>query len=72
MTDRLHIDWTACRGHGSCAELLEGLLHEDEWGFPVAAGGNDAPIPADRSADARDAVAMCPRLALSLRAAETL
>ena len=26
MTTRLHVDWTRCDGHGSCAELLPELL----------------------------------------------
>jgi len=68
MTDVLHIDWTAYRGHGSCTELLEGMLREDDWGFPVAPSGNDAPIPRGEEAAAREAAALCPRLALSIRA----
>ena len=36
---RLHVDWTRCDGHGSCAELLPELLTVDEWGFPVSRSG---------------------------------
>lgn len=64
---RVHIDWTACHGRGGCTELLAGVLDRDEWGFPLGAGGNDIAIPAGRERDARDAVALCPRLALSIR-----
>lgn len=64
---RLHIDWTACRGRGGCTELLAGVLRPDEWGYPVGDGGSDIAVPHDRERDARDAVALCPRLALTLR-----
>jgi len=64
----LHIDWTACDGRGLCTELLGPLLVRDEWGYPRAAGyGSDVPVPSALVADARDAVALCPRLALSLQ-----
>lgn len=64
---RLHIDWMACRGRGGCTELLEGVLRGDDWGYPVGDGGGDVPLPADRLRDAREAVSLCPRLALSIR-----
>jgi ferredoxin len=35
MSARLHIDWTACEGHGLCAELLPELLDRDRWGYPL-------------------------------------
>lgn len=64
----LHIDWTVCRGRGLCTELLEGTLDRDEWGYPRAVGhGSDVPIPVGLENDAREAVAMCPLQALSLR-----
>lgn len=62
----VHIDWTACRGRGACVELLTGVLTADDWGYPVSAGGSDVVIPPGRERDARDAVALCPRLALSI------
>ncbi len=34
MTARLHVDWTACRGRGTCTELLPELLEHDPWGYP--------------------------------------
>jgi ferredoxin len=64
---RLHIDWTACRGRGGCTELLAGVLEPDEWGYPRGEGGSEVAVPRDRERDARDAVALCPRLALTLR-----
>ncbi len=63
----LHIDWTACDGRGLCTELLERRLTRDPWGYPLAAdGGNDLELaPAEMEA-AREAVALCPRLALTI------
>jgi len=67
----LHIDWTKCDGRGLCTELIPDLLERDKWGYPVARKS----APADRSnvdvaytrlEAARDAVELCPLLALSL------
>ncbi|GAB3409800.1 hypothetical protein GCM10027515_29120 [Schumannella luteola] len=64
----LHVDWTACAARGLCAELLPGLLELDEWGYPRALGyGSDIPVEPIELADARVAVSLCPRQALSLR-----
>ncbi|TQJ35943.1 ferredoxin [Arthrobacter sp. SLBN-122] len=71
MTAHLHIDWTSCDGRGLCAELLPGVLDRDDWGYPVARGKagrerTDVPLrDADREA-AREAVHLCPKLALTL------
>ena len=65
---QLHIDWTACDGRGLCTELLPRLLVRDDWGYPRAPGyGSDIPLPTSAGEAAREAVALCPRLALSLR-----
>jgi ferredoxin len=64
---RVHVDWTRCDGHGACAELLPELLTTDEWGFPLATGGQrepDVPQPLERHA--RRAVKACPLQALRL------
>ncbi|MEU4242219.1 ferredoxin [Actinoplanes sp. NPDC026619] len=63
--NRLHIDWTACDGRGVCTELLEEVLTEDDWGFPVIRDGQGAIPPALEGA-ARQAVDRCPMLALRL------
>jgi len=64
---RLHVDWTRCDGHGSCAELLPELLSADPWGYPVARDGSvDPVVPRPLVEHARHAVAACPLLALSL------
>ena len=67
MKARLHIDWTRCDGHGSCAELLPGVLDTDDWGFPIARSGEKEPtIRAHDAAAASHAVRSCPVMALRL------
>jgi ferredoxin len=64
---RLHIDWTRCHGRGLCTELLPGLLGRDDWGYPIARDGSREPaVPPSALCEARTAVDLCPRLALSL------
>jgi ferredoxin len=63
---RLHINWTACDGRGLCTELLPELLDRDEWGYPVPREGHDPSIPAGLRSVAQQAVAQCPRLALTV------
>lgn len=67
----LHIDWTRCDGRGVCAELLPEVIARDNWGYPIAAVGtptspSNLEIPVDLTEAAQDAVALCPRLALTL------
>jgi ferredoxin len=64
---RLHINWTRCDGRGLCTELLPRMLGRDDWGYPVARDGSREPvIPSSALPEARSAVALCPRLALSI------
>jgi ferredoxin len=65
MSTRLHIDWTACRGHGLCAELLPELLDRDRWGFPLP-HRKDLTVPDELNGPAKQAAGLCPRLALRL------
>jgi ferredoxin len=60
---RLRVDPIACRAHGLCAELVPELIALDEWGYPLPA---DRPAPRALAAQAREAVAACPTLALRL------
>jgi ferredoxin len=62
----LAVDWTACTGHGLCAELLPERISLDEWGYPVLVADG---TPLDREAlrRARKAAADCPVLALKLQ-----
>ncbi|GAA0617614.1 hypothetical protein GCM10010174_39550 [Kutzneria viridogrisea] len=65
---RLHIDWTACDGRGLCAELLPEVLATDPWGYPLARDGSREPeVPAAVEHHARQAAALCPKLALRLK-----
>ena len=72
MTTHLHIHWTRCDGHGSCAELLPDLLRLDDFGFPAArTGERDPAIPRRDQGSARHAVRNCPVMALRLYRAKT-
>lgn len=63
----LRIDFAACDGHGSCAELLPELLGTDDWGFPVVrGGGRRVEVPTALLGAAREAERSCPVLALRL------
>ncbi len=62
---RLHVDWTRCDGHGSCAELLPELFAVDDWGFPVSrTGDRDPAVPPALREYADHAVRACPLMAL--------
>jgi ferredoxin len=64
---RLHIDWTACAGRGSCVELIPEVLGRDPWGYPVPRDGRKEPeVPDHLRAHADTAVWLCPKLALRL------
>jgi len=60
---QLAIDWTRCRGHGLCAHIVPELVQLDPQGFPVML---DTPVPPWLERGARQAVEMCPALALRL------
>jgi ferredoxin len=60
---RLTVDWTRCRGHGLCAQLVPELVQLDGQGYPVFL---DMQVPRWLQQQARQAVQMCPSLALRL------
>ena len=62
MSRQLRVDWPACRARGLCHEVLPDLVDLDEWGYPLVRG----PVTDDLLADAKEAVRVCPRLALRL------
>jgi ferredoxin len=61
--ERLVVDPIRCDAYGYCAELLPELVSLDEWGYPMIRGEQ---VPDQLGAEARRAVAACPRLALRL------
>lgn len=63
--EQLLVDWTLCRGHGLCADLLPGLLRLGEDGYPERAA---MPVPARMRQRALRAVRRCPALALRVTA----
>ncbi|NEB02913.1 ferredoxin [Streptomyces sp. SID13726] len=65
MDHRITIDWTSCKAHGLCAELLPEHVALDEWGYPMV---GDDPVPTRTVKRARRAAADCPVLALKLAA----
>jgi len=62
---RLRVDRIACDGRGLCAEVLPELIVLDDWGFPILR--TDA-VPDHLARVAREAVELCPVLALHLEA----
>lgn len=60
----LRVDRIACVAHGLCAELLPEYIGLDEWGYPILDPGT---VRAGLLAQARQAVAACPTLALRLQ-----
>lgn len=57
----LRVDFIACDGAGLCAELLPELISRDEWGYPII---THARVPDRLRRHARQAVRLCPKLAL--------
>lgn len=60
---RLRVDPIACDGRRLCAEILPEVIGLDDWGFPIIREGN---VPDDLVGEAREAVRVCPKLALRL------
>jgi len=68
MSSHIRLDPILCDGFGQCAELLPELITLDEWGYPIV---SDAAVPGSLRIEAGRAVAMCPRLALTLERRRT-
>jgi ferredoxin len=58
----LRVDWPSCTARGICHGVLPELITLDDWGYPVVNG----PVTPELIAEAREAVRMCPQLALRL------
>jgi ferredoxin len=63
---RLEVDPIACDGHGLCADVFPDGIKLDDWGYPQLATGD---VPEHLEARARQAVRICPTVALRLHAA---
>lgn len=59
----LAVDRIRCDGYGMCAEMLPELIELDDWGYPILVPGA---IPSKLLSLARQAVDICPVLALRL------
>lgn len=62
---KLRVDPIACEGRGLCAEVVPELVTLDDWGYPILRAGI---VPPEWVDHAREAVRLCPKLALSLHA----
>jgi NADH:ubiquinone oxidoreductase subunit F (NADH-binding)/ferredoxin len=60
---KIFVDWTLCRGHGLCADLLPEVFELGADGFPTVA---QAQVPRHAEAKALRAVRRCPALALRI------
>lgn len=65
----VQINWTVCKAHGMCSELLPERIALDDWGYPVI---DQRPIAPELEPLARRAVATCPTLALTLARTRSL
>ena len=61
--NRLRVDPIACDGRRVCAEILPELIALDDWGFPIV---SDDDVPSGLLDEAREAVRVCPKLALRI------
>ncbi|MER6317871.1 NADH-ubiquinone oxidoreductase-F iron-sulfur binding region domain-containing protein [Streptomyces sp. NPDC001581] len=62
--ERLVVDWTLCRGHGLCVDILPDVVRLDADGFPAQAS---MPVPGRLRPKALRAVRRCPALALRIQ-----
>ena len=60
---RLRVDPIACDGRQLCAEILPELVTLDDWGYPIVSREE---VPPELLEEAREAVRICPLLALRL------
>ncbi|MCP3817674.1 ferredoxin [Streptomyces sp. A3M-1-3] len=64
--EKIAVDWTLCKGHGLCADIVPELIRLGPDGYPALA---DAAVPMHLQGRAERAVARCPALALRIEAA---
>ena len=64
--EKLAVDWTLCKGHGLCADIVPELIRLGPDGYPALA---DAAVPVHLRGRAQRAVRRCPALALRIEQA---
>lgn len=62
--ERLVVDWTLCKGHGLCVDILPDVVRLDADGYPAQAS---MPVPGRLRPKALRAVRRCPALALRIQ-----
>ncbi|MEV7420141.1 NADH-ubiquinone oxidoreductase-F iron-sulfur binding region domain-containing protein [Streptomyces sp. NPDC089919] len=62
--EQLVVDWTLCKGHGLCRDVLPDVVSLDADGYPAQAA---MPLPGRLRARALRAVRRCPALALRIQ-----
>lgn len=62
--ERLVVDWTLCKGHGLCVDVLPDVVRLDADGYPSQAS---MPVPGQLRQKALRAVRRCPALALRIQ-----
>lgn len=60
---RLTVNPVTCDGRGLCAEVAPEVVTLDDWGYPILPA---RAVPAKWLTHAREAVRLCPKLALRL------
>ena len=65
---KVTVDPVACEANAVCVRLVPQLFstHEDEDGEDVLAIADNGEVPAEYADGVRDAVARCPKMALTL------
>jgi ferredoxin len=65
---KVTVDPVACEANAVCARLVPQVfsIREDEEGEDVLAIAGDGEVPAGHAAGVREAVASCPKMALTL------
>lgn len=61
---KVQVDMSKCQAYGNCADEAPALFTLDEWGYAQTI--RDGTVTSDQAQAARNAVAACPSLAISL------
>lgn len=61
---KVQVDMSKCQAYGNCADEAPRLFTLDEWGYAVVL--DDGTVPPEEEQAARNAVAACPAIAITL------